>query len=344
MSDIPGRRGGRLTLLDAIEGMYLAEAVDFLHREGLLAALGEGASVPALAEAHGFDADALLRLVEYVALRCDVLERIDGERGARYAASPAYRDGSGPAYLLDQYAGGFGPALRNLREVLRAPAEAGRFVDRARHGAAYRYAASGSNAPEVIALVEELGIGVLLDVGCGGGQLLAELAAARPEFRGIGIDANPAVIEPARRALADRGLTGRVELLCGDIPSLETQLSPERRASVDALAAVSVANAYAAGYPGRTIEDFLRALQALFPNRFLFLCDYYGRLGAVPDEPERFRRTLLHDLAQVISGEGVPPAEIAAWRAIYERAGCSLVAHFEGEADGIARFVHLIQL
>ncbi len=336
--------GARLTLVDAIEGMYVTAALDFLHREGVLAALGSGAAVALVAERFGFDADALAKLVEYVALRSDVVERVDDPRGTRFAASAAYRDGSAAAYLLDQYAGGFGPCLLNLREVMRAPAEAGRFVDRARHADAYRRSGNGSSAPELVALADELGIGVLLDLGCGGGQLLAELAERRPQFRGIGIDANPFAVEAARRTLAARGLDGRVELLCGDLAALGALLSEERRASVDALAAVSVANAYAAGYPGRTIDDFLRALQALFPNRFLFLCDYYGRLDAVRDEPARFRRTLLHDLAQVVSGEGVPPANLAAWREIYARTGCTLVAHADAENDGIARFLHLVQL
>jgi len=339
-----GRGGRRLTVLDALEGMYVAEAVDFLHREGILAELGEGADLTALAAAHGFEATALAQLVEYVALRCDVVERVAGADGARYAASAAYRDGSGTAHLLDQYAGAFAPALRRFGEVLRAPDEAGRFVDRARHAAAYADGRGRSNAPEVRALVGELGIRTLLDVGCGGAQLLAELAAAQPQFCGIGIDANPAVVASAQRMLVERGLQQRVEVLCGDVAALGTLLSAARRASVDALAAVSVANAFAAGRPGRTIEDFLRTLQALFPNRFLFVCDYYGRLGAVCDEPERFRRTLLHDLAQVASGEGVPPPNLDAWRAIYERAGCTLAIDIEDESGGIARFVHLVQL
>ena len=336
--------GARLTLLDALEGMYVAAVLDFLHREGVLAALGAGEDVVPLAERLGFEAGALVKLLEYAALRSDLVERIDDPRGARFTASAAYRESGTAAYLLDQYAGAFGPCLLNLQEVMRAPAEAGRFVDRARHADAYRRASTGSNAPELVALAGELGINVLLDVGCGGGQLLAALAESSPAFRGIGIDANPAAVDAARQLLAARGLDGRVEVVCGDLAELGVLLSEERRASVDALAAVSVANAYAAGYRGRSIDDFLRALQVLFPNRFLFLFDYHGRLGTVGDEPVRFRRTLLHDLAQVVSGEGVPPANLDAWREIYRRTGCTLVAHAEGEHDGIARFLHLVQL
>ncbi len=337
--DDPGSASARLTFVGALEGHYVTLIVDGLHREGVLDALAAGADVAAIAAERGFEARVLSELLEYVALRCDLVDRLGA---GRFALAPAGR--TMVAHLLDQYVGGFGPCLRELGAVLRDARGGAALVDARRHAAAFARGDGAANAPEIVQLADELELGVLLDVGCGGGQLLSEIAARRPNFRGIGIDANPSVAAAARAAIARRGFAERIEIRCGDALGVARELSERQRAAVDAIAAVSVANAYSAGYPGRTIDDFLRALQALFPNRIVFVCDYYGRLGAVPDAPERFGRTLLHDVAQVVSGQGVPPADAEAWRAIYARTDCTLIAVYEDENDGIRRFLHIVQL
>lgn len=331
----------RLTAVDALEGFYVTLVLDFLHRTGVLEALAAGAEPSAIARERDFEPATLTLLLEYVALRSEVIGA--GEKAGRFTVAPEYR-GTALAHLMDQYVGGFGPCLRDLSAVLSRARGGAELVDLERHAQAFSRSDGWLNAPEIVKLADELDIGVLLDVGCGGGQLLTTIAERRPGFRGIGIDANPSIVAQARRAAAERGLAERVEIVCGDVLDAGRLLSEPVRAKVDALAAVSVANAYAAGHPGRTIDDFLRALQALFPNRILLLADYYGRLGAVRDEPEKFGRTLVHDLAQVVSGQGVPPADADTWRAIYARTACTLIAVYEGESDGIRRFLHVVQL
>ena len=339
MADDANLHSVRLTVVDALEGFYVTLIVDCLHREGVLDDLAAGASAASIARARAFEPRVLSELLEYVALRCDLVDRAgDGS----FSVAPAHRRST--AHLMDQYVGGFGPCLRDLSAVLRDAQAGVSRVDVRRHAAAFAHTDGLVSAPEIVRLADELGIGVLLDIGCGGGQLLVEIAARRPDFTGIGMDANPSVVAAARDYVARRGFAERIRIVCGDALEAARDLSGEDRAAVDAIAAVSVANAYAAGYAGRTIDDFLRRLQALFPNRIVFLSDYYGRLGAVRDEPERFQRTLVHDVAQVVSAQGVPPADADAWGAIYERTACTLVAVYEGETEGIRRFLHIVQL
>jgi hypothetical protein len=59
------------------------------------------------------------------------------------------------------------------------------------------------------------GIGVLADVGCGNGEVMASVLRRYPAMRGVLFD-RPAVIERTRANLAAAGLAGRCELIAGD--------------------------------------------------------------------------------------------------------------------------------
>jgi hypothetical protein len=78
----------------------------------------------------------------------------------------------------------------------------------------------------------------------------------------------------------------------------------------------------------------------VLPDRPLLIADYYGRLGRKKGRISR--ETLLHDYAQLISGQGVPPASAVEWRSIYSRAGCRLVHIIEDKKT--TRFVHILVL
>jgi hypothetical protein len=60
------------------------------------------------------------------------------------------------------------------------------------------------------------GIGTLVDVGGGRGELLAAILRAHPEMRGILFD-RPQVVERARDALREAGLAGRCIAVAGDL-------------------------------------------------------------------------------------------------------------------------------
>jgi len=88
---------------------------------------------------------------------------------------------------------------------------------------------------------------------------------------------------------------------------------------------------------------WLRGLRRLFPDRPLLILDYYGRLGQTKSRKlAKERETLLHDFAQLISGQGIPPASAAEWRSIYAEAGCRLVHISEDKLT--TRFIHILRL
>ncbi len=61
----------------------------------------------------------------------------------------------------------------------------------------------------------------LLDVGCGQGHHLVELAGRNPAMRGIGIDNNEDLLAKARENLEKNGLTKRVELKKADMRTFD---------------------------------------------------------------------------------------------------------------------------
>ncbi|MFB7619147.1 methyltransferase domain-containing protein [Kitasatospora sp. NPDC056181] len=323
----------RWTALDLVEGFHLAHAVAALHEEGILAALDRPGPAEHLAERAGLDAAWLATLLDYTAARTELLEHTpDG-----YRATPHYD--AHARGLLDQYIGAYGPNARQLRALLREPRHAAATVDRARHADAFagfdRSPALGLMA-EVIA---QLGLGRLLDLGCGTGTLLMDLAGRDPDFTGWGVDANAAMCGRARRRLAEAGLAGRVTVLHGDCSHLESAPAAGIREQVETLSAASLLNEFFADGRAAAV-GWLRRLRELFPGRALIVADYYGQVGR--REPPWPRMHALHDVVQVISGQGVPPGDRAGWVEVYQEAGC-LPVHLIEDGRGTF-FVHILRL
>jgi hypothetical protein len=85
-------------------------------------------------------------------------------------------------------------------------------------GAIFDEAMTGVHGRETAAMLDAYdftGIGVLADVGCGNGEVVAAVLRRYPAVRGILFD-RPAVIERTRAGLAAAGLDGRWEAVAGD--------------------------------------------------------------------------------------------------------------------------------
>jgi tRNA (cmo5U34)-methyltransferase len=66
--------------------------------------------------------------------------------------------------------------------------------------------------------------GMLLDLGCGSGRLLARLAHGRPDARLVGLDLSEPMLQTGQRLLEREGLADRVELRRGDITTFDAEL------------------------------------------------------------------------------------------------------------------------
>lgn len=326
----------RLSPMQVLEGHYVVLVLDGLHRTGVLTTLRKGATAAEIARSTGFDQRLLLSLLTYVAHRCDALDTdADG-----YFQLRDDEAGIDIERLLDLYAGGFGPCLRDLPSLLREPAKGNDLVDWRRHGQAFSHPRAG--APVwLMDMIDSLEVRTLLDLGCGGGALLHDLARRREDFVGFGIDANASALAGATARARTDGLSGRLSYHCGDVLEAAATLSAEQRDAVEMLVASSLVNAY---FGERSVDDLLAGLQELFPRKVILISDYYGRLGHGASEVEGLDHTLLHDLAQIVSGQGVPPPDVEAWKEIYARNACTLVRAVKTRVQGIERYLHMVQL
>jgi SAM-dependent methyltransferase len=266
----------------------------------------------------------LAGVLEYVALRTDLLRRTVRQEFV------VTRKNS--RFLIDLYTGAYGSTAEQLAEILRDPAIAPASVDRVRYARAFESLDSAALGilPDVISALE---FNYTLDIGCGNGDLLAELARRNPSFVGWGIDSNPAMHKLAR---AGKG----VRFLKADGTRLREEIPESVRSQIRSITCCNFANEMFAEGERQAIKWF-RELHKLFPGRPLLNCDYYGRLGHTKNRKQQ-RETLLHDYAQLISGQGIPPATMAEWRSIYSKAGCRLVHVIEDSST--TRFIHIIAL
>lgn len=327
------------SMLDLAEGFHLAHAVMALHERGILASLTATATAEEVAAAHGLDPGMLAAVLEYVCARTDLVARTaEGYVATERCTTEALA-------MLDQYVGAYGPCSANLSALLVRPGPGGApgpvpgaLVDRDKHARAYARL-PGPGIKILPELLRRLELGHVLDIGCGPAALLVDLAVRDPVFMGWGVDASPAMCTAARERIASAGVGDRVTVLEGDARALATALPRAIRDRVQTITAASLANEFFFPDTAPAIA-WLRDLRALFPERILVIADYYGRLGQ--SEQPLPRTAGLHDYVQVISGQGVPPPDLAAWQEIYEAAGCSLAHVIEDPSSTC--FIHLLRL
>lgn len=321
----------RLRVLDLVEAFQLSHAVFTLHSLGLFTALKEPVTAEELSAKYSLDPVMLRGVLEYLAARTDLLRK----SGGRFVTTRRYAEGA--RFLLDLYIGAYGGNAAQLAKLLRDPSAAPDVVDRARHARAFA-AVAGSALGQLPEIVRQLEFNHILDLGCGTGALLLELAARDSHFVGWGVDLNVAMCKMARARISSARLGKRVRVFRGDCGNLSSALPRQVRAQVRAVTACNVANEMFTDGHSAAIA-WLRGLGESFPGRPLMIVDYYGRLGK---KRRGSRETLLHDYIQLISGQGVPPATAAEWRSIYAQAGCQLVHIIEDKVT--TRFIHILRL
>jgi SAM-dependent methyltransferase len=329
---LPQPKHERLSAFDLAESFHLAHAVSTLHDLKVLGSLRQPSTAESIAIAHGLDPGLIRGTLEYITARTNLLRKV----GACFVATRMYsREGR---FLLDLYAGAYRNNAVQLEKLMRKPTLAATAVDRNRQARAFE--SSGRFAPSGIPeLIRNLQLNYALDIGCGSGALLLKLATQDPDFVGWGLEMNPAMCKVARAGIRAAGVEKRVRVLKGDSKHLRGILPADVRSSVKVVTACQVANEMF-GTGSSLAVAWLRGLRKAFPGRLLLLSDYYGRLGS--KAAGHHRETLLHDYVQLVSGQGVPPGNIAKWRAIYTEANCRLAHVIEDR--GTTRFIHVVVL
>lgn len=318
------------SVFDLVEAFQLSHAVAVLNDLNVFEST-KPFSAKQLAAKHGLDATLLAGVLEYVALRTTLLRRT--------ASDQFVVTRSNSRFLIDLYTGAYGGTANQLAQILRNPAIAPASVDRVRYARAFESIDSAALGilPDVIGALE---FNYTLDLGCGNGDLLLELARRNESFVGWGIDSNPAMLKVARARLRMAHTGKRVRFLEADGARLRQEIPANVRSQIRSITCGNFVNEMFADGERQAINWF-RELREIFPGRPLLNCDYYGRLGRTKIRRPQ-RETLLHDYAQLISGQGIPPATMAQWRSIYSKAGCRLVHVIDDTST--TRFIHIVGL
>ena len=322
----------RLGALDLVEAFQLSHAVAALHDLRLMSALSQPRTTEELAAAHRLDPALLRGTLEYVASRTNLLRKT----GGRFVATRHY--GPDSRFMLDLYLGAYGQNAARLADLLQRPSLASAVVDAAQHARAFE-GVNGAPLSVLPDIIRSLRWNHVLDLGCGNAGLLLDLAANDTGFAGWGVDLNPRMCKVARSRLAAADVKSRVRVFHGDCRRVRDALPQSVRSKVLAITACNVANEMFSKGADDAVS-WLRHMSSALPGRPLLIADYYARLGGRAGSLDR--HTVVHDYAQLISGQGVPPTRAAEWQTIYRRAGCRLVHRIEDRQS--TRFVHLVQL
>jgi len=330
---------------DVVAAFFVSKSIRFLQQSSILRKLAAGPTVHEIASEYGYDETLLSVLLEFVHQTSDILIRLPSRdtRSRRFKLRAQYSQYVSLEFLLDKFLGAYGKPFDYLDLSLRSGRSGRRFTEPDVLAAALGRVGNNRYKRHITSLIRSLRVNRVLDLGCGAGHLLADLSTAIPRFEGWGIDSNARMCRFATERLKRCSATAYVRILHANIFSLKRLLTSEVRRRIEVIYAGSLLNSLFGG-PRQTMVTLIAELKRLFPNRLLIVDDYYGKLGFVQKNPNRYLHSLVHDLVQAFSGQGVPAPSLQFWRSIYRDSRCQLVHCYEGETDGLNWFVHLVQL
>ena len=336
----PARPAATMDVQGAVAGFYLVQVLNCLIGTGALRLLADGLSLHEVAARLTMSDQLLNGAVRFVALASDIFTLETGDGGNYIQISHA--DGlANVEHMVNLYAGAFGTCVARFDVALRDPLLGASAIDWQRHADAFEL--GGGSNPFGVRIVAELGVTRVVDIGCGGGQFLSDLARCNPELRGLGIDRNGSLFSGGEILTTDA--SGRIDFILGDAKNLEAVVPDYWRRDAQVVCARSVMNAFFADPDHPAVADVLRGFRRTFGRALMMIEDYYPKLmQPQPHEGRRFIRTAIHDIAQLASGQGLPPSSFEEWNSIYEALDISVIKAFDYEVDGIQHFIHLIQL
>ena len=330
----------RSDVLDIVQGHYVSELVWMLQSRAVLAQLRSWRTVEQIADPNGWDRNLLRTLLEFLCKTTDLLQK-DGN--AKYRIARRYKLYSQLGFYLDFYRGAYGNSANHIAAALRHPKKHGGLPDQRFLARAYDGIGDAAASTSMVEIIRALNVRHLLDLGCGPAVLLSALARQDTSFIGWGIERSAEMCQVARRNSRKTGIGRRVKVIHGDVTKIALLLTSKQRNQVEALHAGSLLNEFFGAGPKRAVS-YIKQLARLFPRRVLLVSDYFSRVNDTRVNRADLRLNLLHDFAQVLSGQGLPPSRTSEWEEIYQFAGVRLIRGYEGVHRGIAWFHHVVQL
>lgn len=310
-------------LFDIIEGFYLSQILVFLQDSGYFSNPRKVTIKP----------EHLEQLLLVLAENTHIIKK---QRNGKFVLSDAYQHYPLLGFHTDKLLKAYGhPAL--AKNKFRLQINEKEFAD------AYKKVYPFQNWQFLLDMIKDWPVNHLLDLGCGMGKLAVEFCKQDKKHTAAGIDAGKEMCLAARGFIRKEKLGSRAKIFCEKAEAFHRVLPATVIERTDIIVASNLLNEFFSG-DGTAVVALLKQLKKYFPGKPLLVVDYYGILGTPRHADAGLRHNYVHDMIQLFSGQGVPPASRKHWGKIYRRAGCTLEAVSEGRSQGVNWFVHLVWL
>jgi SAM-dependent methyltransferase len=236
--------------------------------------------------------------------------------------------------VLTAHLAGYNQLLVNLGPLLRKEIDifdprldrSGRLVA---SGSGYALLGSGT-IPWILKLIRQIGGSYVLDIGCGAGDFLIQLALRWPDGAGVGIDMNPEAITQAATNAERAGVSSRLTFHHAKLAAEPMPLKPEILERVDTLTAMYLLHEFAGRGGVDAIIAAISQLRKQFPGRKLLMlegerADPAALSAAAPRTLSQLDYSFIHPLSR----QG-PLRTAAEWEEIIQSAGAKLIQRVPG--------------
>jgi SAM-dependent methyltransferase len=239
--------------------------------------------------------------------------------------------------VLTAHLAGYNPLLNNLGPLLRKEMSmddprldrSGRLVA---SGSGYALLGSGT-IPWILKLIQHTGGKYVMDIGCGAGDFLIQLALRWEDGAGIGIDMNAEAIAEARANARHCGVAERLTFEHSKLSAEPMTLDPSIMERVDTLTAMYLLHEFAGCGGPAAISAAISQLRKQFPGRKLLMlegerADPAALYAAPPRTFAQLDYTFIHPLSR----QGALRS-VLEWEEIIRSAGATLLERIPGFAQ-----------
>lgn len=236
--------------------------------------------------------------------------------------------------VLTCHLGGYNPMLTRLGPLLRKEiglddpslSRSGRLVAM---GAGYTILANGT-IPWVLSIIKELGGQFVLDLGCGVGDFLIQLALTWPHGRGVGIDMDAEAIAEAKKKAEKYDVANRIAFQQAELSDKPMRMEEDALANIDTLTAIFMLHEFGGRGGASAISTAIGSLNKQFPGRKLLMVEgTRADPSALCASPPRTYGQLDYSFLHPLSRQG-PLRTPDEWKQIIESAGATLLDRIPG--------------
>ncbi len=312
------------TILEIIESYYAAQVLMQLNKTDFFENTSEKKSISQYFPNRS--------IYLFIKKSTDIIE---SELDGFFTINPNYNQYATSGFHIDKFLGAYGQFNANEK----APKIV---INEKKFAAAFDKASYHQTNHHILQLLSQLGIKTLLDLGCGTGKLLIDFCEQSKQHKAFGIEQNAYLLLIVKKQIKQNKLSSSIKLIKGNVTNFNTLLNANQQKSIDAIYGASILNEFFQS--PTTLVRFLKNLKKTFAGKFFIVVDYYGILHTKQATKKSKAHNYVHDVMQVLSGQGMPPSTKNEWNDYYKKAGCELILAHEAKNNSINWFIHVIKL